>query len=82
MDLQVNVWRGEVRESCRIIEWLRLDGTLEIFGFQLPCHGQGSHSAEQAPEDPIQAGPECPRDGGPTASLGSLFQNKRKKGKI
>ena len=52
MDLQVNVWRGEVGESCRIIEWLRLDGTLKNIEFQTPCHGQGYHPPAKLPRAP------------------------------
>jgi len=41
-------------ESYKIIEWLRLGGTLKITQFQLLCHGQGCPPPDQASQDPIQ----------------------------
>jgi len=48
----------------RIIEWFKLEGTLKIIQFQLPCHGQGHLPLEQVAQSPIQPGLEHCQGGG------------------
>lgn len=41
------------------MEWLRLEGTLKVIKFQLPCPGQGCQPLDEAAQDPIQPHLEC-----------------------
>lgn len=43
------------------MEWLRLEGTLKVIKFQLPCPGQGCQPLDEAAQDPIQPHLECPQ---------------------
>ena len=43
----------------KIIEWLRLEGTLKVTWFQTPCHGQGCQPLVQIAENYIQPSFEC-----------------------
>ena len=45
--------------SHRIIEWLRLVGTLKTVKLQPPCYGQCCQPVDQAAQGPIQPGLEC-----------------------
>ena len=43
----------------RIMQWLRLEGTLKSTWFQAPSHGQGCLPPDQAAQDPIHPDLEC-----------------------
>lgn len=50
------------------IEWLGLKGSLKITSFQPPCRGQSCHPPTRSGcQGLIEPGPECLRDGAPTA---------------
>jgi len=56
-------------QNHRIIEWLGLEGTLNITQFRPLCHGQGCHPPAQAAQGPIQPGLEHLRGWGTAAPL-------------
>ena len=60
-------------ENHRIMEWVRLEGTLKLIWFQPPCHQQG-HLPPAQLRAPSNLALSPAREGAATASLGNLGQ--------
>jgi len=54
----------------RVVEHFGLEGTLNIFQFQLPCHGQGPLPPAQGAPSPVEPGLEPCQGGGSHSSSG------------
>ena len=72
--LEMNSWPPSRSQNRRIIEWLRLEGTIKIIRFQPPAMGRDISHQPRVLRAPSNLALHTAREGAATASLGNLGQ--------